>query len=73
MQIHGSTKVCSKIKKVISDTVELNPTLKPSKIIKWKEVKAVPEAIDKGSTYLGKMSMWSRNADYNQWLVKSGI
>ena len=41
---------------MISNAVEMNPTLKPSEIVKGKGVVAVPGAIDKGSTHIGKIA-----------------
>lgn len=50
-RVHGSSKVCSKVRQMISNAVELIPTLKPSEIVKGKGVIAIPEAIDKGSIH----------------------
>ena len=55
-KIHGSSKVCLKVKEMISNAVQLNPSLKPSEIFKGKGINAVPGAIDKSSTHIGKIS-----------------
>ena len=54
--IHGSSKVCSKVKEVISNAAALNPSIRPSEIAKGVEVPIIPGAIDKASNHLGKIS-----------------
>ena len=44
-RIHGS-EICSKVRQMISNALELIPTLKPSEIVKVKGVLAIPGAIN---------------------------
>ena len=53
--IHGSSKVCSKVKEVISNAAALNPSIRPSEITKGVGVPITPGAINKASNHLGKI------------------
>ena len=54
--IHGSSKICSKVKQMIAEATEINPTLKPSDIVKGKGVLAIPGAIDMASNHIGRIA-----------------
>ena len=54
--MHNSSKICSKVKQMIAEATEINPSLKPCEIAKGRGVCAVPGAIDQASTHMGKIS-----------------
>ena len=54
--IHDSSKLCSKVKEVISNAAALNPSIRPSEIARGVGVPVLPGAIDKASNHIGKIS-----------------
>ena len=60
--VHGSSKVCSKVKEMITEATELNPGLKPSDVAKGRGVLAIPGAIDMASSHIGRIGRQVRKS-----------
>ena len=75
-RMHSSSKICSKVKEMISNATELNPQLTPSQIAKGRGVCAIPGAIDRASNHIGRLSREVKKAKLQtvsgyQWGVSS--
>ena len=53
---HRSSKICSKVKQMIADATELNPSIQPRDIARGEGVNAIPGAIDKVSNHMGRIA-----------------
>lgn len=54
--IHGSSRMCSKVKECIANAAAINPGITPTELYKGVGMPFIPGAIDRGSSHLGRIS-----------------
>ena len=63
--IHGSARMCSKVKECIQSATTLNPSITPTELYKGVGMPFIPGAIDKGSSHLGRISRQVQKAKHS--------